>query len=163
MTEPVAQAYAQHASRYVAALGSLAEMDPRDLSLLSSWGSGVQGLLLDAGCGPGHWTELLRTRGCEAIGVDLVPEFIASARERFPRASFQLGDIRSLPLADASCGGVLSWYSIIHTQPSRAAGVLAEFARLLRPRTTLLLGVFQGSPRGRVRPRHHESLLLVTA
>ncbi|WP_240470751.1 class I SAM-dependent methyltransferase [Haematomicrobium sanguinis] len=35
------------------------QMDPVDAALIRRWGSGVSGPILDAGCGPGHWTDFL--------------------------------------------------------------------------------------------------------
>ncbi len=43
------------------------------------------GAALDAGCGPRHLTELLRTRDVDSTGIDLVPAFIEHARTASPR------------------------------------------------------------------------------
>ncbi|WP_233571453.1 class I SAM-dependent methyltransferase [Cellulomonas triticagri] len=119
-------------------------MDPLDASLITRWGTGVVGPILDAGCGPGHWTDHLREQGCEVRGIDLVPEFIARARERFPHASFDEGDLLASSFRDSSFGGVLAWYSLIHMQPGTRRSALEEIARILRPSGALLVGAFLG-------------------
>src|SRR5699024_3964904 len=76
--------------------------------------------------------------------VDIVPEFVASARDRFPEITFRLGTIKDLPATTGSVGGLLSWYSIIHIAPTVVPAVLLEFARCLKPGGSLLLGFFAG-------------------
>jgi ubiquinone/menaquinone biosynthesis C-methylase UbiE len=39
---------------------------------------------------------------------------------------------------------VLAWYSLIHLEPDEVAVALAEFARVLLPGGSLLLGFFDG-------------------
>jgi SAM-dependent methyltransferase len=56
--------------------------------------------VLDVGCGPGRHALTLARRGCEVVGVDLSPEFVALARgsavaEGLP-ASFEVLDVREL-------------------------------------------------------------------
>lgn len=144
MSESIRQAYARRAKEYVSALGSVSDMDEQDVALIARWGRGVKGPVVDVGSGPGHWTEFLRARGATIRGIDLVPEFVDSARARFPEAEFDLGDSRSLPVRDSELGGLLSWYSMIHTSPARSSTHLEEFARVLRPTGSLLVGAFLG-------------------
>lgn len=47
--------------------------------------------VLDVGCGDGNLLELLPT--CDYTGLDLVPEFVAHARERFPGRVFHVANI----------------------------------------------------------------------
>ncbi|ROQ03839.1 methyltransferase family protein [Rathayibacter sp. PhB93] len=146
MTEPeVRDAYGVRADEYTALLGSVDDADPRDRALIDAWAAGLTGPVLDAGCGPGHWTAFLRQRGLEAEGVDLVPEFVAVARRRFPGVPFRTGTLRE-PGADGSLGGILAWYSLIHLPPAELPEVLGGFARALRPGGALLIGFFVGAP-----------------
>lgn len=78
---------------------------------------------------------------CLIEGIDIVPEFVASAHARFPQVNFRLGTFESLPVLGNSLSGILAWYTIIHTVPSRLQQVLAEFARCLSPGGSLLLGM----------------------
>lgn len=149
MYDVVRDAYAKRAPEYVEALGSIQNMSRQDVALISEWGRMVNGPVLDAGSGPGHWTDLLRTLKCEVVGLDMVPEFIEIAKNRFPSTNFVLGDLSNLPLKASSLGGILAWYSLIHLRPDDWGLVLGEFARTLRPGGSLLLGAFlgeQGAP-----------------
>ncbi len=142
--EQVRSSYGSRAEEYTTHLGSIEVMAVEDRCLIAEWASTVQGRVLDAGSGPGHWTAFLASHGVEAEGVDLVPEFVESAAARFPELRFRVGDLESLPFEDGSLSGVLSWYSVIHTEPERLPSILREFARCLRPDGTLLLGFFDG-------------------
>ena len=122
-------------------------MDAADRSLIADWRDATEGRLLDAGCGPGLWTEFLHDGFRDVIGVDISEEFLASARRTHPHLTFQSASFRALPVADASLGGILAWYSLIHTPPDEIPAVLAEFARALSPGGSLLIGFFDGPPR----------------
>ncbi len=145
MSSDVRAAYSARAAEYVEQLGSVASLHPSDRALIRSWARDVEGPILDAGCGPGHWTGYLAEHGHDARGVDQVPEFIEHARLTYPGVSFKLSSFDQLSEAAASVGGVLAWYSLIHHEPRTVRGVLEEFARILRPGGTLLLGFFVGS------------------
>ncbi|WP_420371875.1 class I SAM-dependent methyltransferase [Ornithinimicrobium pratense] len=47
----------------------------------------------DGGCGSGHLTGFLRSVGADVTGIDLVPDFIAHARQVGPEAHFQVGSL----------------------------------------------------------------------
>ena len=123
-------------------------MHHQDRRLILGWGEQVAGPVIDAGCGPGHWTELLRQQGLDITGIDIVAEFVASANRRFPETTYRLSSLRSLGVPDGSLAGVLAWYSLIHIHPSDMPLVIAEFARAIKTGGRVLLGFFEGdSPR----------------
>jgi SAM-dependent methyltransferase len=117
---------------------------PSDLHLVTGWADGIEGPVLDAGCGPGHWTAHLAERGVDARGIDQVSRFIRHARRAHPGVPFDVANMAALPEASGSIGGVLAWYSLIHHEPAELRAVLAEFARVLRPGGGLLVGFFFG-------------------
>lgn len=82
--------------------------------------------------------------GCRDHRHHLVPDFIESARIRFPDVPYQVSSLRALDLADGSLNGVLAWYSLIHLAPTELPHVLSELARVLRPQGHLLVGFFEG-------------------
>ena len=141
----IAPAYAARAAEYADTLGSMNAVHPSDRQLVDTWSSNVSGPILDAGCGPGHWTDHLHRRGLDVHGVDIVPEFIDRARAAYPSVPFALGGIDEIDEPDDSLGGILSWFSTIHHEPPRIMIPLLEFARVLRPGGTLLLGYFDGA------------------
>lgn len=138
-------AYAARAVEYVELLGRIEATSPIYRQNIAQWASTVDGIIVDAGCGPGHWAHYLQELGAEVEGVDMVPEFIENARARFPNVNFQEGLLENLPYGSDSVAGILSWYSVIHTEPEMLQEILEEFARCLAPGGTLLLGFFEGS------------------
>lgn len=143
----IAAAYDARAAEYVALIGDIAQTDARDRALIAAWRDATPGRLLDAGCGPGLWTRFLHDADRAVVGVDLSEEFIAHARTRHPDLEFHHGSFAALPLADASLGGVLAWYSLIHTPPEALPAILTEFARAVAPGGSILIGFFDGPPR----------------
>ena len=137
-------AYSHRAREYTELLGSMAAVHPSDLQLVSRWASDVDGEIVDAGCGPGHWTNFLAEQGYVARGIDLVPEFVTYATNTFPGVSYTLGSLDSLDADTGSIGGILSWYSLIHYGPETIRIPLHEFSRVLKPGSTLLVGFFEG-------------------
>ncbi|WP_052665892.1 class I SAM-dependent methyltransferase [Nitriliruptor alkaliphilus] len=116
---------------------------PLDRGLLATFGERVQstggGLVGDVGCGPGRITGFLDHLDLEAFGVDLSPAMITTARATYPHLSFRVGSMEALDISDGSLGGVVAWYSIIHTPPERLPEVFAEFHRVLRVDGQLLM------------------------
>lgn len=152
MTDDVLAAYGQRAEEYSSLLGSMDATHELDRTLVSRWAGGVSGRLIDAGCGPGQWTDFLRSRGCDVEGIDLVPTFVDLARARFPGVGFRVAELDRLGVPDRSVAGILAWYSIIHTAPRDVPGILGEFARCLVGGGTLLLAIFEGA---RIEPFPH--------
>jgi ubiquinone/menaquinone biosynthesis C-methylase UbiE len=140
----VRRAYAGRATEYTAALGSISDTHELDRNRIERWAEETNGPVLDAGCGPGHWTDLLQKQGVDISGIDLVPEFIGSATTRFPEASFRVSCLRTIDTADGSLSGVLAWYSLIHLPSTELSQALSEFARALGSQGRLLVGFFEG-------------------
>ncbi|WP_295853914.1 class I SAM-dependent methyltransferase [uncultured Microbacterium sp.] len=137
-------AYDTRAEEYIAALGSMDAVHPVDRTIVDAWAAGLTGPVLDAGCGPGHWTAHLAGSGLDVRGVDLAPRFVEHARATHPGIRFDLGTIDELEQADGGLGGILSWFSTIHHAPDAVSTPLREFARTVRPGGGLLLGFFVG-------------------
>jgi SAM-dependent methyltransferase len=87
--------------------------------------------VVDAGCGGGRAAAELAERGARAVGVDLDPEMIAVARERWPAGEFRVGDVCELPLENGSVAGYRA-DKVLHLldDPARA---VAEARRVLAP------------------------------
>jgi SAM-dependent methyltransferase len=89
--------------------------------------------VLDAGCGVGYGASLLAEGARRVVGVDVDPEAIAYARERYPAANveFREGDILALDLPDDAVDVVCSFETIEHVPDAEA--FLREVRRVLRP------------------------------
>jgi 2-polyprenyl-3-methyl-5-hydroxy-6-metoxy-1,4-benzoquinol methylase len=94
---------------------------------------------LDAGCGVGYGTSFLAESAAHVTGVDIDPESIAYAEQRYaaPNVSFLVGDLRSLGLDAASFDTVVSFEVIEHLREQEA--FVDELARVLRPDGVLVL------------------------
>ena len=62
---------------------------------------------LEVGCGTGHFTQSLKRRGFNAVGLDRSPAMLSAARGRFPSIPFILGDAHALPFRDRSVDAVV--------------------------------------------------------
>ncbi|MGP5197953.1 class I SAM-dependent DNA methyltransferase [Brachybacterium alimentarium] len=141
-------AYAARAHEYAELLGSIEAMAPQDRRRIESWADGVDGPILDLGCGPGHWTAHLASRGHEVRGIDPVAEFVEISRRAHPGTDFRVGSFEDLHQQHGTWGGVLAWYSLIHCPPGDVPGVLAVVRDALRPAGQILLGFFDGDRQG---------------
>ena len=135
-------AYSARAEEYTEALGHMAATAREDRELIARWARGVQGRILDLGCGPGHWTAYLHDLGLKIEGVDPVERFIKIAREQHPHVIYRQGSCASL--SAGSYGAVLAWYSLIHIPPQDLQGTLTSLRDSLKPQGNLLVGFFAG-------------------
>lgn len=145
-------AYAARAEEYTALFGSMDAVHDDDRDLVERWAAGLTGHVVDAGCGPGHWTDFLACRGLDVEGVDLAEPFLERARAAYPGVPFRRAALDDLGVPDGALGGVLAWYSVIHTPPDAVDDVLSELARAVAPGGGLLLGFCRGP---RVEPFDH--------
>nr|WP_305783314.1 methyltransferase domain-containing protein [Actinoplanes lichenis] len=111
---------------------------------LDMFASLAEGPVADVGCGPGHFTAYLARAGADAFGIDLSPGMIAVARREHPGLRFEVGSMTALELGDASVGGLLSFFALIHVPDAGVPAVLAEFHRVVRPGGLVLVGFHAG-------------------
>ncbi|WP_330317707.1 class I SAM-dependent methyltransferase [Streptomyces platensis] len=116
---------------------------PMDRAVLAGFAELVRaadaGPVADLGCGPGRVTAHLAGLGLPVFGVDLSPQMVALARRTHPQVRFEVGAMSGLELPDGALGGIVAWYSIIHTPQERLPELCAAFHRLLAPGGMLLL------------------------
>ena len=96
---------------------------------LAKWQPGAR--VADLGCGSGVFTNLLRRRGFDAVGLDLSPKLVALGQAKYPDVTFLEGDVEHLPFPDASLDGILL-SGLLHHLPDPARCV-AETFRVLKP------------------------------
>lgn len=133
--------YRRRAQEYTDQLGSMDAVAEPDRVLVERWAQTVQGRMLDAGCGPGHWTGHLAGLGHDVVGMDPVEEFVAHARVAHPGVAFRVGSFEDLPGGE-EYGGIVSWYSLIHLDPSEVRQTLARFRDTVPYGGSVLLGFF---------------------
>lgn len=135
----VAEAYAQ---RFFDELSR----KPYDRRLLEEFAAGLpRGPVLDIGCGPGHVGRFLSERGLDVTGVDLSPGMIAIAERMNAGMRFEVADMRSLPVGDGTCSGIVAFYSVIHIAREDVPTVLREMYRVLQPKGKLLIAFHGGT------------------
>ncbi|UGT57596.1 class I SAM-dependent methyltransferase [Nocardia asteroides] len=146
----VRSAYGAIHELYIELFGSPSHIDPEDTAFVLR--HLTEGPVLDLGCGPGHFTQVLHAAGLAATGIDLVPEFVAHARSRYPDIPFRVDSLRTLDAPPATIGGLLAWFSLIHFTPAELPAILAEFHRVLAPGGHLVLGFFASDEQVEVFP-----------
>lgn len=140
--------YATVAADYAAQLADELDHLPFERWVLDRVAAEADGRpVVDAGCGPGHVTAYLAAAGADASGIDLTPQMVDEARERFPGVRYDVGDLTRLlrPERADSWGAVLGWYSLIHLAGSEFPAAVAALARPLAPGGLLVVAVHAGA------------------
>lgn len=125
--------------------------------------------VLDAGCGTGLMAVELAARGATVVGVDISPQLIAIAEERFPddlrdRVTFRAGD-----MTDPALGAfdyVVAMDSLIYYRDTDIADVLARLGTrtaravifTVAPKTPFLMTFFA---LGKLFPRGDRSPVMI--
>ena len=82
------------------------------------------GLVVDLGCGGGHWAGALGQEGYDVLGVDLSPAQINLARARAPRARFATGSLLSAKIP--ACDAVTAIGEIVYGTLTRSMALVAD-------------------------------------
>ncbi|HEX3897944.1 MAG TPA: class I SAM-dependent methyltransferase [Mycobacteriales bacterium] len=105
------------------------------------------GWVADVGCGPGRVAAHLAKLGLDVFGVDLSTAMLQVAQREYPYLSFFAGQLSNLALHDGTVGGIVAWYSIIHTPPDRLRDTFVELRRVMASGAALLLAFQVGDER----------------
>ena len=137
--DAVAEVYAEQFSEELA-------KKPLDRQLLAELAAALagRGTVADLGCGPGHVAAHLAALGVETLGIDLSPRMIEVAGQRHPGLRFEVGDLLSLALPDASRAGAIAFYSLIHVPRGSIGRAAAEIHRVIAPGGPLLVAFHAG-------------------
>ncbi len=104
------------------------------------------GLVLDVGCGIGHWGQLLASilpKHSKVIGVDRESDWVDKAQVRAKnlgldkRYSYKKGDAQNLPFKDNHFDLVTCQTVLMHVKDPKA--VLKEMLRVLKPKGLLMV------------------------
>jgi len=93
--------------------------------------------VVDVGCGAGRAVAELTDQGVQAIGLDPDETMIATARHRWPQATFHIGDAGALPFGDGELHGYRA-DKVFHELADPAAA-LGEAHRVLTPGGRIVL------------------------
>jgi SAM-dependent methyltransferase len=162
--------YDAAAATYVDFVGteiSMATEDAVDVSLLAGFIQLVRavdpfGKVADLGCGPGRAAAHLARHFSDVVGVDLSLELLLHSVRAHPALPVAQGRLDQLPFVEAAFCGVVCWYSIIYTPPSRLAPLLDELARVCAPHGLVFLAFHAGSGEAVVRADAHGTGLDLT-
>ncbi len=122
--------------------GLLQALQPPDLTVIGRFLSRLHlapgQRLLEVGVGFGRLVSALTPFGCQIYGIDVSPEMIEAARERFGSrfADLLVGDAEALPYQDGVFDRVICWGTF---DVLRQEIALTEMARVLRLEGRLLL------------------------
>ncbi|WP_040495312.1 class I SAM-dependent methyltransferase [Ilumatobacter nonamiensis] len=145
MNDSVRDSYDANAELYTELFLDALDHVPEDRERLAAFAGLARqrtGVVADVGCGPGHVVHFLTDLGVPAVGYDIAPEMIATARHTFPDSTFHVGDLAALDIADASLAGIVSRYSLIHLPPTELPAVFREWSRVLEPGAPVLVALF---------------------
>ncbi|MBK7936250.1 MAG: class I SAM-dependent methyltransferase [Lewinellaceae bacterium] len=105
---------------------------------------------LDLACGTG------RLLGLADTGLDLSPQMLAEARNKYPEKNLLAGDATRMPFPDQSFDAVFSLHFVMHLAPEQTRPVLAEVWRVLRPGGRFVFD-FPSRKRRQLTGGHHDS------
>jgi SAM-dependent methyltransferase len=97
--------------------------------------------VLDFGCGYGSLTELLREKGFDALGIDLLASQVEAGKRRFPNAQLEVVDETwPLPYETGHFDTVVLRESLHHvvTEAQSGDAAIAELARITGRRLIVL-------------------------
>jgi ubiquinone/menaquinone biosynthesis C-methylase UbiE len=89
--------------------------------------------ILDAGCGPGRDSAILRKKRAEVYGIDISEGLLKIAREKNREINFVYGNFLALPFNDNSFDGVWAHAALVHLETIEdVKKSLQEFHRVLK-------------------------------
>jgi SAM-dependent methyltransferase len=100
--------------------------------------------VLEAGCGSGRWNGWFYKNGISSHGTDWSSELCARAQKYLPACHFYVCDLRSIPVASKTYGGIIALGSIEHSKVGPFE-ILREFHRLLKNDGVAVITVPYGS------------------
>ena len=94
--------------------------------------AGIEGPVLEVGCGAGTIASRLVSSGLRVCGCDPAGELLAAARERYGLAVVR-GEAGRLPFADGSVAAAVAVNVFHHVPPPEREAAAREMARVIRP------------------------------
>ena len=103
--------------------------------------TGLSGPVVDVGCGTGHITHALSSRGLDVVGLDPSTGMLTLAQRRYPEMRWRLGDANlcELPEDHLPLAGIVARFSLIHVEPETVPGILTTWAARLQPKAHVMV------------------------
>lgn len=90
------------------------------------------GTVLDVGCAGGRDSAKFIKAGFKVVGIDLVEEFINTAKKKVPRGEFKVMDLLDIKLPAKSFNGIWANAVLLHVEKKDIPKVLKSFFRILK-------------------------------
>ena len=133
--------YATQTDKYVDMVEREATRDPVIAEFLAACPK--DGHVLDLGCGPGHYAEMMARAGLTVDAWDAVPEMVAHAAAR-PGVTARVARFEDLTSVD-TYDGIWAYFSLLHAPRADFPKHLEAIACALKPGGVLELAVKRGS------------------
>jgi SAM-dependent methyltransferase len=98
------------------------------------------------GCGPGSHAEYLQSLGLNVMCVDISEEMLKKCESRGLKTL--LVDLEHLHFPDATIDGIWAYASLLHVRKEIIPKIARNFARMLKPKGILAIGVKKGNGEG---------------
>ncbi|MBR7172780.1 MAG: class I SAM-dependent methyltransferase [Clostridia bacterium] len=119
--------------------------DKSDLSYFDEFLSTCEKKVLDLGCGMGHYSKYMKSKGFDVVGVDFSKQMIKIAKKTCPKTKFHVADICDLKvLKKEKFDGVVLAYVIQHLSKAEVEHVIKNLDKNLNPSAKMLLFVREG-------------------
>ncbi len=102
------------------------------------------GLVLDPGCAAGRDSAKLIKAGLNAVGVDLVEEFIKRAKKDVPKGKFYVMDLLDMKFPENHFDGIWACAVLLHIEKKDILKVLKAFFKILKKGGVLNIRVKRG-------------------
>lgn len=133
--------YADQAEAYVAMMEREAARDEMIGHFVAACPPG--GRVLDLGCGPGHYAELMAEAGLLVEAMDAVPEMVERSAAR-PGVTAWQGRFEDL-VAQDRYDAIWAYFSLLHAPKEDMPDHLAAIARALKPGGVFFIALKRGS------------------
>ena len=145
--------YAEQTKKYVDLVTKEAARDPVIHEFIAACPAGA--VVLDLGCGPGHYAQMMAAAGLKTHAWDAVPEMVAHAKAR-PGVSAKLARFDDLNETNRF-DGIWAYFSLLHAPRDAFPRHLAAIAKALKPGGAFVLALKRGTGGGRdTLGRHYE-------
>lgn len=119
--------------------------DKSDLAYFDEFLSTCEKRVLDLGCGMGHYSKYMKSKGFDVVGVDFSKQMIKIAKKTCPKTKFHVADICDLKvLKKEKFDGVVLAYVIQHLSKAEVEHVIKNLDKNLNPSAKMLLFVREG-------------------